>query len=159
MGRSPPALQRLLASAGDTQTLFFALAVRCGCCCFFLLATPRAAAAPPARTSAPIDTAPLAHHTAQVAYKVPWTAISSLITELSARYGPGVLLRLNLAYFLPSIPVLLLPVPSASAMTYAHPKTTFGVPMLTLTRPAPINAAECCGLQHHQLAACVAFPL
>lgn len=44
----------------------------------------------------------------QVSYKVAWTAISSLLTQLSAQYGPEVLLQLNVAYFLPSVPILML---------------------------------------------------
>ncbi|KAL6763078.1 hypothetical protein V8C86DRAFT_2507052 [Haematococcus lacustris] len=43
-----------------------------------------------------------------VAYKLAWTAISSLLSQFSRDYGPQVLLQLNVAYFLPSIPVLLL---------------------------------------------------
>lgn len=44
-----------------------------------------------------------------MAYKIPWTAISSLLHQLNARYAePRVLLWLNLAYFLPSLPSLLL---------------------------------------------------
>jgi hypothetical protein len=42
-----------------------------------------------------------------VAYKTPWTAVSSLLGQLADLHGPRVLLGLNLAYFLPSIPVLL----------------------------------------------------
>ncbi len=44
----------------------------------------------------------------QVAYKTAWTAISSLLTQFSRDFGPQVLLHLNVAYFFPSIPVLLL---------------------------------------------------
>lgn len=43
-----------------------------------------------------------------MAYKLAWTAISSLLSQFSRDYGPQVLLQLNVAYFLPSIPVLLL---------------------------------------------------
>lgn len=47
--------------------------------------------------------------TPQVGYKVPWTAISSLLHQLNQQFQqPKVLLWLNLAYFLPSIPTLLL---------------------------------------------------
>lgn len=45
---------------------------------------------------------------AQVAYKLPWTAISSLLSQFSRDFGPQVLLQLNVAYFFPSIPVLVL---------------------------------------------------
>jgi hypothetical protein len=45
----------------------------------------------------------------QVAYKVPWTAISSLLGQFSVQFNqPAILLWLNLAYFLPSVPALLL---------------------------------------------------
>jgi hypothetical protein len=47
-------------------------------------------------------------HVAQVAYKTAWTAISSLLSQFSRDFGPQVLLHLNVAYFFPSIPVLLL---------------------------------------------------
>lgn len=43
-----------------------------------------------------------------VAYKMPWTALSSLLTQFSKEFGPEVLLYLNVAYFFPSIPVLVL---------------------------------------------------
>jgi hypothetical protein len=41
-----------------------------------------------------------------VAYKAPWTAISSLLGQLALSHGPRSLLALNLAYFLP--PMILL---------------------------------------------------
>jgi hypothetical protein len=45
----------------------------------------------------------------QVAYKVPWTAISSLLGQFSVQFQqPAILLWLNMAYFLPSVPALLL---------------------------------------------------
>jgi hypothetical protein len=45
----------------------------------------------------------------QVAYKVPWTAVSSLLGQFSVQFNqPVILLWLNLAYFLPSVPALLL---------------------------------------------------
>ena len=43
----------------------------------------------------------------QVAYTIGWTAISSELSYYSARFGPRMLLLLNAAYFLPSVPVLL----------------------------------------------------
>ena len=63
-----------------------------------LLAAVVAPLAPPSR---------LLFFALAVAYKTPWTAVSSLLGQLAALYGPRVLLALNLAYFLPSIPVLL----------------------------------------------------
>lgn len=48
-------------------------------------------------------------HASQVGYKVPWTAISSLLHQISTAFQqPKVLLWLNLAYFVPSMPALLL---------------------------------------------------
>lgn len=45
----------------------------------------------------------------QVGYKVPWTAVSSLLHQFNQHFQePRVLLWLNLAYFLPSVPALLL---------------------------------------------------
>lgn len=44
----------------------------------------------------------------QVGYTIGWTALSSLLSSFKERFGPPVLLQLNLAYFLPSIPVLFL---------------------------------------------------
>lgn len=46
--------------------------------------------------------------TLQAAYKLAWTALSSMLEDLGSVYGPQVLLYLNIAYFFPSIPVLLL---------------------------------------------------
>jgi hypothetical protein len=47
--------------------------------------------------------------TLQVGYKIPWTAISSLLHQFNQQFQqPKVLLWLNLAYFLPSMPALLL---------------------------------------------------
>ena len=45
---------------------------------------------------------------AQVAFTAGWSAVSSLIGYYKALYGPHMLLHLNLAYFLPSLPVMLL---------------------------------------------------
>lgn len=45
---------------------------------------------------------------AQIAFTAGWTAISSLIGYYKALYGPHMLLHLNLAYFLPSLPPLIL---------------------------------------------------
>lgn len=51
----------------------------------------------------------MVHGALQVAYKVPWTAISSLLGQFTIQFGnPQVLLYLNLAYLLPSIPALML---------------------------------------------------
>ncbi len=44
----------------------------------------------------------------QIAFTAGWTAISSLIGYYKALYGPHMLLHLNLAYFLPSLPTLIL---------------------------------------------------
>ena len=44
----------------------------------------------------------------QVSYKLAWTAISSLLTQYSKQHGPDILLWLNVCYFFPSIPVLVL---------------------------------------------------
>ena len=44
----------------------------------------------------------------QVAYTIGWTAISSMLAFYKQLYGPQILLQLNTAYFLPSIPILLI---------------------------------------------------
>lgn len=43
----------------------------------------------------------------QVAYTVAWMLISSLLGWYRVLYGPQILLLMNLAYFLPSIPLLV----------------------------------------------------
>ena len=43
-----------------------------------------------------------------LSYKLAWTTISSLLSQFARDYGPSVLLQLNIAYFFPSIPVLIL---------------------------------------------------
>lgn len=50
--------------------------------------------------------APLAFFLIAIAFKSPWTAISSLLGQLASAHGPRSLLALNLAYFLPPMPVL-----------------------------------------------------
>ncbi|GIL58218.1 hypothetical protein Vafri_13282 [Volvox africanus] len=52
--------------------------------------------------------APLCFFLISVSYKLAWTAISSLLSQYSKVYGPDILLQLNVAYFFPSIPVLML---------------------------------------------------
>ncbi len=43
-----------------------------------------------------------------VTYTIGWTTISSELAYFKHLFGPAILLQLNLAYFLPSIPILLL---------------------------------------------------
>ncbi|KAK9828283.1 hypothetical protein WJX74_007233 [Apatococcus lobatus] len=43
-----------------------------------------------------------------VAYTIGWTAISSMLAFYKQLYGPQILLQLNTAFFLPSIPILLI---------------------------------------------------
>ena len=43
----------------------------------------------------------------QVAYTIAWMAVSSLLGWYKNLYGPQVLLLMNVAYFLPSIPLLV----------------------------------------------------
>ncbi|PNW84001.1 hypothetical protein CHLRE_04g212250v5 [Chlamydomonas reinhardtii] len=52
--------------------------------------------------------APLCFFLISVSYKLAFTAISSLLSQYSNQYGPDILLQLNVAYFFPSIPVLML---------------------------------------------------
>lgn len=55
-----------------------------------------------------VNTASKSDFAAQVAFTAGWTAVSSLIGYYKATYGPHMLLHLNLAYFLPSLPTMLL---------------------------------------------------
>lgn len=43
-----------------------------------------------------------------VTYTIGWTTISSELAYYKGLFGPSILLQLNLAYFLPSIPILVL---------------------------------------------------
>jgi hypothetical protein len=70
------------------------------------------------------------HGALQVAYKVPWTAISSLLGQFSVQFGdPQVLLYLNLAYLLPSIPALMIHSSFQNKL-----ETSLGVPRAALIR-------------------------
>jgi hypothetical protein len=53
------------------------------------------------------DAAAAAFFLTGVAFKCPWTAISSL-SQIAEQHGPRVLLLLNLAYFVPPMPLLAL---------------------------------------------------
>lgn len=44
----------------------------------------------------------------QVAYTIGWTAVSSELTYYTSLYGPEILLLLNVAYFVPSVPIMVL---------------------------------------------------
>ena len=139
----------LSRDAGDQNTIlcFFLMAVRPAgplwavlqCARVRMAVDPLCALRPPPAPTTDMLPPPLpAQHTRQVAYKVPWTAISSLLGQLSRRYGPQVgagegqaegqkvashgpmplppppptplqvLLQLNLAYMVPAAPILLL---------------------------------------------------
>lgn len=81
----------------------------------FLFASPHAPSTAPAKLPTSQHSACMQHNSSfppfflQVGYKVPWTAISSLLHQFNQQFQqPKVLLWLNLAYFLPSIPALLL---------------------------------------------------
>lgn len=65
----------------------------------------------------------------QVAYTIGWTAISSELSYYKATFGPHMLLLLNAAYFLPSLPVMLLQ--TVWDHQYDH---WFGVAASTATR-------------------------
>lgn len=43
----------------------------------------------------------------QVGYTMPWTALSSELGYLKSLHGANVLLFLNIAYFAPSLPILV----------------------------------------------------
>jgi hypothetical protein len=74
----------------------------------------------------------------QVAYKVPWTAISSLLGQFSVRFNqPAILLWLNLAYFLPSVPALLL-----HSSLQERLEQWLGLPRAAMARWAGTHAAS-----------------
>lgn len=43
----------------------------------------------------------------QMGYSIGWMTLSSLLNDYSDLYGPSSLLLMNIAYFLPSIPLLV----------------------------------------------------
>ena len=43
----------------------------------------------------------------QIAHSIPWFTVSSLLSYYSVLYGPQILLMMNIAYYLPSIPLLI----------------------------------------------------
>jgi len=43
-----------------------------------------------------------------IAFTIGWMTVSSLLDHYKLQYGPAILLQMNLAYFLPSIPLLLI---------------------------------------------------
>lgn len=69
------------------------------------------------------------HGMLQAAYKLAWTSISSLLEDLGEVYGPEVLLHLNVAYFFPSIPILVLQTVLNDALI-----RRFGLPQITLSK-------------------------
>lgn len=44
----------------------------------------------------------------QLAFTIAWMTVSSLLAHYKLKYGPAILLQMNIAYFLPSIPLLLI---------------------------------------------------
>jgi hypothetical protein len=48
------------------------------------------------------------HPPTQVSYTILWIMLTSELGSYSRKFGPQVLLQLNLAYYLPSVPVLIL---------------------------------------------------
>ncbi|BDA46393.1 hypothetical protein COCOBI_08-4860 [Coccomyxa sp. Obi] len=64
-----------------------------------------------------------------IAHSVPWFTVSSLLSFYSVLYGPQILLMMNIAYYLPSIPLLIF---SAACDDWLDLK--FGVPRVILTR-------------------------
>lgn len=77
----------------------------------------------------------------QVGYTMPWAALSSELGYFKMLHGPNFLLFLNLAYFLPSVPILLL-----QLALDQHYNWLFGTAVSTLARQglAQIICAICC---------------
>ncbi|KAF8063664.1 hypothetical protein HT031_003519 [Scenedesmus sp. PABB004] len=87
-----------------------------------------------------------------VGYKTPWTAIASLLHQLADSHGGGVLLQLNLAYLVPSLPLLAVHAAAADAL-----ERRLGLPRAVLAR----LGAGLCGLAALALAlpaACGSLP-
>jgi len=87
----------------------------------------------------------LSHHdlhgvpeTMQVGYTMGWTTLSSMLSSLKERFGPAVLLQLNLAFFLPSLPILLMQtrLDARFDRKYGLPQAT-AVRMVVGTYPPP----------------------
>lgn len=64
-----------------------------------------------------------------VAYTIGWTAVSSELTYYTSLYGPEILLLLNVAYFVPSVPIMVLQTLTDTAFDRA-----FGVASATAYR-------------------------
>ena len=77
----------------------------------------------------------------QVGFTMPWAALASELGYLKMLHGPNFLLYLNLAYFLPSAPILLL-----QLALDQHYNRLFGTAMSTLVRQsfAQIVCATSC---------------
>ena len=65
----------------------------------------------------------------QISYTIGWTALSSMLAAFKQQFGPAILLQLNMAYFLPSIPVLYL-----QTQYDAHFNSKYGLPQATAAR-------------------------
>jgi len=76
-----------------------------------------------------------------VGYTSPWTALSSELGYLKRLHGPKVLLWLNLAYFFPAVPLMLLQI----VLDHHHDRK-WGVGVTTLVRQsvALVLCAACC---------------
>ena len=62
----------------------------------------------------------------QIAHSIGWFTVSSLLGYYALLYGPQILLLMNIAYYLPSIPLLLL-----SAFCDEWLDKTFGMRLVT----------------------------
>ena len=63
----------------------------------------------------------------QVAHSIGWFTVSSLLGHYALLYGPQILLMMNVFYYLPSIPLLLI-----SAFCDEWLDKTFGEPLAML---------------------------
>ncbi|KAK9906401.1 hypothetical protein WJX75_001248 [Coccomyxa subellipsoidea] len=64
-----------------------------------------------------------------IAHSIPWFTVSSLLSYYAVLFGPQILLMMNIAYYLPSIPLLIF---SAACDDWLDLK--FGVPRVILAR-------------------------
>eukprot|EP00882_Tetradesmus_deserticola_P033795 GHRQ01038630.1.p1 GENE.GHRQ01038630.1~~GHRQ01038630.1.p1 ORF type:complete len:121 (+),score=41.64 GHRQ01038630.1:405-767(+) len=81
-----------------------------------------------------------------IAYTTPWIIMLSQLAHYSKIYGPQVLLQLNIAYYLPSIPILLLLGHVEKALDAQFGSTASMAIRLTLGKSVTLRAVLCYNL-------------
>lgn len=75
-----------------------------------------------------------ARRASQVAYSLGWMTFSSLLGYFSSLYGAQILLYMNIAYFLPSIPLL-----TVSSIFDEALEAKFGAYLLRISLPKSVG--------------------